>query len=65
MSRTISEILLDSVDFLNQVKSGSIQAQPGDVERNLMFLKNLVDNSEISLTDGAKGSAKKAIEDFS
>jgi hypothetical protein len=64
MSRPISDILLDSVGFLNLVKDGTIQPQSDDVERNIQFLKNVIANEGLTIREDVKISCEKIIKTF-
>jgi hypothetical protein len=61
MSRTISEILGDSVFTLEEIVAGRLKAGDGDVQRNIDYINNVL-SSDVEVDAGTKSSCRDVVK---
>ncbi len=62
MSRTISEIVNDSVETLEAIISGKQPAGDGDVRRNIDFINNILAMEDVTLDPAVKTACLDVIK---
>jgi hypothetical protein len=61
MSRTISEILGDSVFTLEEILAGRLKAGDGDVQRNIDYINNVL-SSDVAIDPATKTACLDVIK---